>query len=61
MRKILYCKYLVTGCPEVFRGDTEEEVLSQAAEHSRNVHRLREIPKSLRKKMHRLVQDEKAA
>jgi predicted small metal-binding protein len=61
MKKILYCKDLVSGCQEIFRGDTEEEVLNQASEHSKNVHHLKEIPKNLLKKMHRLVHEEKAA
>ena len=59
--KVLHCKELVTGCQEVFRGETEEDVLNKASEHSKNVHHIKEIPKSLRKKMHRLIQEEKAA
>jgi predicted small metal-binding protein len=51
----------VTGCGEIFRGESEEDVLEKAAEHSKNVHHLKEIPKSLRKKMHRLIEDVKAA
>lgn len=59
--KVLHCKDLVGGCQEVFRGETEADVLDKASEHSKNVHHIKEIPKSLRKKMHRLIQDEKAA
>ena len=36
--KILHCKDLVTGCGEIFRGESEEDVLEKAAEHSKNVH-----------------------
>jgi predicted small metal-binding protein len=61
MSKILYCRELVSGCQEVFRGETEEDVLRQASDHSRNVHNVKEIPKNLRKKMHRLIQEDKAA
>jgi predicted small metal-binding protein len=61
MSKILYCKELVSGCQEVFRGETEEDVLRQASEHSRTAHNVKEIPKNLRKKMHRLIQEDKAA
>jgi predicted small metal-binding protein len=57
--KILHCKDLVTGCGEIFRGESEEDVLEKATEHSKNVHHLKEIPKSLRKKMHRLIVLEK--
>lgn len=59
--KVLHCKNLVSGCQEVFRGETEEEVLNKASEHSKTIHHLAEIPKNLRKKMHRLIQDEKTA
>lgn len=59
MAKILNCSALVSGCNAVFRGDTEEQVLQQAAEHSRTAHNIKEVPKSLRKKMHRLIRDEK--
>jgi predicted small metal-binding protein len=61
MAKILYCRDLVGGCPEVFRGETEEDILRQAEEHSKAAHNVREFPKNLRKKMHRLIQQEKAA
>jgi predicted small metal-binding protein len=61
MSKILNCRDLVSGCQEVFRGDTEEEILEQASEHSKNVHHIKEVPKSLRKKMHRLIREDKAA
>ncbi len=59
--KVLHCKNLVSGCQEVFRGETEEEVLNKASEHSKAIHHLAEVPKNLRKKMHRLIQDEKTA
>lgn len=59
MAKILNCRELVSGCNVVFRGETEEEVLQQATEHSKTAHHISEIPKSLRKKMHRLIRDEK--
>ncbi|MBI5419609.1 MAG: DUF1059 domain-containing protein [Deltaproteobacteria bacterium] len=59
MAKVLNCRELVSGCDVVFRGETEEEVLRQASEHSRTVHNVKEIPKSLRKKMHRLIREEK--
>ncbi len=59
--KVLHCKDLVSGCQEVIRGETEEEVMNKASEHSKAAHHLKEIPKNLRKKMHRLIQDEKTA
>jgi predicted small metal-binding protein len=61
MAKILRCGELVTGCDAVIRGETEEEILRQASDHSRSAHNVREIPKGLRKKIHRLIREEKAA
>ncbi len=59
--KVLYCKEIMTGCQEVFRGETEEDVLNKASEHTKSAHHVSEIPKNLRKKMHRLIRDEKVA
>lgn len=59
MSKILSCRDLVTGCTAVFRGVTEEDVIKQEIEHSRSAHHLGDVPKSLERKMHRLVQDDR--
>lgn len=45
----------------MFRGESEEDILRQAEEHSKTAHNVREFPKNLRKKMHRLIQEDKAA
>jgi predicted small metal-binding protein len=58
MAKIMRCGELVSGCTAVFRGDNEEDILRQAAEHSRTAHGIGEIPKNLRRKMQRLIRDE---
>lgn len=59
MAKILKCAELVSGCGAVFRGETEEDIIRQATEHSKAAHNVHDIPKSLRKKLHRLIRDEK--
>lgn len=59
MGKVLNCSDLVAGCSAVFRGATDEEVIRQATEHSRSVHHLSEIPKSLQRKMQRLIRDDR--
>lgn len=61
MGKVMKCGDLVSGCSAVFRSDTEEGILRQIAEHSKTAHNITEIPKNLRKKIHRLIRDEKAA
>lgn len=59
MAKVLKCGDLVSGCSAVFHGETEEDIIRQATEHSKTAHNLHDIPKSLRKKLHRLIRDEK--
>ena len=59
MAKILKCSELVSGCTAVFHGETEEEIIRQATEHSKSAHNVHDIPKNLRKKLHRLIRDEK--
>lgn len=61
MAKVLKCGELVSGCGTVFRGETEDDILRQAAEHSKTAHNLQDIPKNLRRKMLRLIRDEKKA
>ena len=43
MGKILRCGELFPGCSIEARGETEEEVLKQAAEHARKDHGLGQI------------------
>lgn len=59
MGKVMKCSELVFGCDAVFRGETEEDIIRQASEHSKSAHNIPEIPKNLRKKLLRLIRDEK--
>jgi len=43
MTKVLRCNDLMPGCSWVGRGDTEGEVLMQAADHAKSEHNLAEI------------------
>ena len=38
MAKELHCGEIMEGCPEVIRGETEEEVLKKGAQHAREAH-----------------------
>lgn len=38
MTKELHCGEIMDGCPEVIRGQTEEEVLKKGAQHARDAH-----------------------
>lgn len=42
--KTLYCRDAGFDCDEVIRGETEGEVLSQAATHAREVHGINPTP-----------------
>ena len=43
MAKVLRCGELFPGCSIEARGETEEEILKQAAEHARRDHGLSQI------------------
>jgi predicted small metal-binding protein len=43
MAKELNCSDVGFDCPDVIRGDTEEEVMAQAAVHARDAHGIEEI------------------
>lgn len=40
MTKELHCGEIMEGCPEVIRGETEDEVLKKGAQHARDAHGL---------------------
>lgn len=44
MPKVLRCNDLMPGCSFEARGNSEEEVLAQAAEHAKTAHNLSQIP-----------------
>ena len=41
------CGSVVTGCQAIFRGATDDEILTQVAHHARHDHGLTEIPAQL--------------
>jgi predicted small metal-binding protein len=47
MAKILRCNDLMPGCDFVARGNSEEEIMAQAAEHAKTVHNMTEIPEGV--------------
>jgi len=58
MAKIMRCKDVGMDCDFVARGETEEEVLKQAAEHADTVHDLKEIPDEVLAKVRAAIRDE---
>lgn len=58
MSKVLYCRDLGFDCDGVIQAQTEEEVLSQAAEHARTVHNLHEITGEVIDKVRSAIRNE---
>jgi len=60
MAKTLHCADLMPGCDYVARGDSEQDVLQQAAEHARTVHNISEITPELAAQVQSKIRDEAA-
>ena len=60
MPKILRCSDLMPGCDYVAKGDSEQDVLQQAAEHARTVHNINEITPELANQVQSAIRDEAA-
>jgi predicted small metal-binding protein len=60
MAKVLYCGDVVGSCDFVVRGESEQEVLEQAAEHARTAHNLQEITPEVASKVKAAIRDEAA-
>jgi predicted small metal-binding protein len=58
MAKVLRCNDLMPGCQFEARGDSEEDVLMQAAEHARTDHHMTEISDELESKVRASIHDE---
>ena len=61
MPKTLSCKDVGVDCDATFTGETEEEIMTQAAEHARTEHGFNEIPPELAEKARSAIQDVQAA
>jgi predicted small metal-binding protein len=60
MAKVLHCGDVVGSCDFVARGESEQEVLEQAAEHARTAHNLQEITPEIASKVKAAIRDEAA-
>ena len=47
MAKVLYCNDLVPGCKYEARGDSEEEILAEFADHIASVHGMADISEGI--------------
>jgi len=58
MAKVLRCNDLMPGCLYEAKGDSEGEVLMQAAEHARTAHNITEISPELVSQVRGAIRDE---
>ncbi len=57
----LKCRDMGADCDFVAEGKTEEELIYKAAEHGRTVHGIKEISEKDKRKMRRLMHEDRAA
>ena len=60
MSKIVSCREVGVDCDFVAKGETEQEVLQECAEHARNEHGMTELPAELAEKVRGAIRDEAA-
>ena len=56
--KALHCGDLMKGCDFVARGETEQEVMKQAAEHAKSAHGMHHITPELAMQVRQAIRDE---
>jgi len=60
MSKIVSCREVGVDCDFVAKGETEQEVLQQCAEHARQAHGMSEIPAELAEQVRTSIHEEAA-
>ena len=60
MTKTVSCRDVGADCDFVAHGNSEEEIMSQVAEHARTEHNMDEIPAELREQVRAAIRDEAA-
>jgi predicted small metal-binding protein len=58
MAKVLRCNDLMPGCAFEAKGESEGDVLAQAAEHARTAHGISEIPAGMMPQIKGAIRDE---
>jgi predicted small metal-binding protein len=58
MTKVLRCNDLMPGCKWEGRGDSEAEVLAQAAEHAKTAHNLTDISPEMISKVRGAIRED---
>jgi len=57
MSKIVSCREVGVDCDFVAKGETEQEVLQECAEHARKEHGMTELPADLAEKVRGAIRD----
>jgi predicted small metal-binding protein len=57
MPKVLHCNDVTGSCDFVAKGETEQDILAQAAEHARSAHNLLEVTPELVAKVRSAIRD----
>ena len=60
MAKTVSCRDVGMDCDFVARGETEQDVLQQCAEHARTDHNMNEIPPEVVEKVRASIRDQAA-
>jgi predicted small metal-binding protein len=60
MAKVLRCNDVVGNCDFVARGDSEQDVLQQAAAHAQSAHNVQDVTPELAEKVRSAIHDEAA-
>lgn len=58
MPKLIRCRDVGVDCDFEARGETEQEVMDQCAEHAKSAHWMEEIPPELAQKVRAAMRDE---
>lgn len=61
MAKAMRCGDVVPGCDFVARGNSEDEVMQQVAEHARTAHGLDPVPQDVAAQARAAIHDEPAS
>ena len=61
MARRMDCRDVGQDCDFVARGDSDEEVMGQVAEHARTAHGMEEVPSELAEKARAVIRDEERA
>jgi predicted small metal-binding protein len=58
MTKVLKCGDVTPGCTFEIRGNSEDEVLTKAAEHAKSAHNMQNIPPDVLSKARGAIREE---